>query len=203
NEIMTKAKLAALRYERTDDLGNVVYYADGTPTMDKLVISLEASPTGMHGLSHRELGDYTNSYAFLLETSDAAEGRIRGAFVPGLITYYSNGPYAYQDKFYEYLAALDAKSGKNGHNGGYLYVPPVSIDERVARHTLTIQSLVTGYNMVGYARSNYSHSFLQEDLRHSATDNLYRGSFIMGNIPSYNDIYYKGVGSYLTLDPNA
>jgi predicted deacylase len=41
-------------------------------------IGLEASPTTLHGLSHREWGDTTNAFAILMETTNAAEGRLRG-----------------------------------------------------------------------------------------------------------------------------
>ena len=38
----------------------------------------ERSPLGLRGLTHRELGDYTNTYMFLFETPNASQGRIRG-----------------------------------------------------------------------------------------------------------------------------
>lgn len=41
-------------------------------------IGLEASPTTLHGLSHREWGDTTKALAILMETTNAAEGRLRG-----------------------------------------------------------------------------------------------------------------------------
>ena len=40
--------------------------------------SFERSPVGLRGLSHRELGDYTDTYMFLFETPNAAQGRMRG-----------------------------------------------------------------------------------------------------------------------------
>lgn len=180
-----------------DDEGQLLVDKNGNPKTQKMSISIEASPVNMHGLSHRELGDYSNSYVFLLETCDAAEGRIRGAFTPDLITYYNHN-----DKFYEHLAKLDKEKGVTALQGGYLYVPPVSIDVRVARHAFTICSIVEGYNSIRYARSNYEYSFLDESLRHQAGDNLYRGSFLMSGIPSYEDIVTKGAGSYYELNPN-
>jgi hypothetical protein len=48
-------------------------------------IGLEASPLNLRGLSHRELGDHTPALAVLMETANAAEGRIRGRTTPELI----------------------------------------------------------------------------------------------------------------------
>ena len=41
-------------------------------------MSLEPSPVSLHGLTHRELGDYTNTYALLMETGNPSQGRLRG-----------------------------------------------------------------------------------------------------------------------------
>jgi hypothetical protein len=41
-------------------------------------IGLEQSPKNLHGLTHRELGDYTDTYALLMETANPAQGRLRG-----------------------------------------------------------------------------------------------------------------------------
>lgn len=197
SEVVNKIRALNILRVGVDEEGQPIVDKNGNPKTPKLNISIEASPVNMHGLSHRELGDYSNSYVFLLETCDAAEGRIRGAFTPDLITYYNHN-----DKFYEYLAKLDKEKGVTALQGGYLYVPPVSIDVRVARHTFTICSIVAGYNEIGFARSNYEYSFLAPELRHQAGDNLYRGSFLMSGIPSYEDIVTKGTGSFYELSPN-
>ncbi len=42
-------------------------------------MGLEPSPLNLRGLTHRELGDYTNTYALLMETANPAQGRLRGA----------------------------------------------------------------------------------------------------------------------------
>ena len=47
--------------------------------LDGIEMSLEQSPTNFHGLTHRELGDYTDTYALLMETANASQGRLRGA----------------------------------------------------------------------------------------------------------------------------
>ena len=91
-------------------------------------ISIEESPTNLHGLTHRELGDYTDTLALLCETSNAAQGKIRGAFTEDLIV-------TGKDKFYDKADEL-----------GIIYAAPVSITERVARHTLTICEILNAYN---------------------------------------------------------
>lgn len=46
--------------------------------MEGLGFAPEMSPQNFHGLSHREWGDYTNAYPFLMETSSPVQGRLRG-----------------------------------------------------------------------------------------------------------------------------
>lgn len=48
-------------------------------------IQLEVSPENFHGLSHRELGDYTDAHAVLMETAGAMQGRLRGPTDESLI----------------------------------------------------------------------------------------------------------------------
>ncbi len=89
--------------------------------MEGIDIKLEASPENYHGLTHRELGDYTDTFALLMETSGATQGRVRGATsemqaLTGL------------DKCYELLGTttdlLYVPYDENGH----------PIEERVGRH---------------------------------------------------------------------
>ena len=42
-------------------------------------MALEQSPVNFHGLTHRELGDHTDTLAILMETANASQGRLRGA----------------------------------------------------------------------------------------------------------------------------
>jgi hypothetical protein len=46
---------------------------------DDIKIGLEPSPKNLRGLSHRELGDATGALVMLFETSNASQGRLRGA----------------------------------------------------------------------------------------------------------------------------
>ena len=95
-------------------------------------MSLEVSPTNMHGLTHRELGDYTDTMAILMETANASQGRLRGASgqsqaIGGL------------DKFYvieEDLGMLAVPFDELGH----------PIEERVGRHLQGIYEYVAAYN---------------------------------------------------------
>lgn len=83
-------------------------------------IKLEPSPQNLHGLTHRELGDYTDTFALLMETCNACQGRIRGATNEQLAL-------TGRDKCYEILV-----------DHGLLYVPYDEnghpIEERVGRH---------------------------------------------------------------------
>lgn len=88
-------------------------------------IGLEPSPINLRGLSHRELGDSTDTYAVLMETANASQGRLRGA---------TNAELALTGKDKMYVKA--AKLGRlfvpwdeNGH----------PIEERVGRHLTGIR----------------------------------------------------------------
>lgn len=140
-------------------------------------ISIEESPTNLHGLTHRELGDYTDTLAFLCETSNAAQGKIRGAFTEDLIV-------TGKDKFYDKAEEL-----------GVLYAAPVHLDERVARHTLSIIEILNAYNEeLLYGDLGSLGNFLDGK-------RLSEGQFKISNIPSYDEIMTNGVGHYLADMP--
>ena len=140
-------------------------------------ISVEESPTNLHGLTHRELGDYTDTLAFLCETSNAAQGKIRGAFTEDLIV-------TGKDKFYDKADEL-----------GILYAAPVHIDERVARHTLSIVEILNAYNEeLSYGDLGSLGNFLDGK-------RLTEGTFAIKNIPTYDEIMTNGVGYYLADMP--
>ena len=100
--------------------------------LEGMKISIEASPTNLHGLSHRELGDFTNTMATLMETANASQGRLRGRTSADLVV-------TGVDHYY-YLAG----------QYGALYVDfpetGIPIDERVARHICGIEQLCSAYN---------------------------------------------------------
>ena len=103
--------------------------------LEGMKISIEASPTNLHGLSHRELGDFTNTLATLMETANASQGRLRGRTSADLVV-------TGVDHYY-YLAG----------QYGALYVDfpetGIPIDERVARHICGIEQLCSAYNELG------------------------------------------------------
>lgn len=92
-------------------------------------ITLETSPVNLRGLSHREIGDYTETLVFLAETSNASQGRLRGAFTEDLILFG-------KDKYYEFAEKI----------GVDIYGDPTTLSERVGRHVATVMALINGYN---------------------------------------------------------
>ena len=95
-------------------------------------MSLEVSPTNFHGLTHRELGDYTDTMAILMETANAAQGRLRGATTREQVL-------GGIDRFYVINEGLDM-----------LYVPYDEtghpIEERCGRHLQGIYEYIKAYN---------------------------------------------------------
>jgi len=70
-------------HERATELAalvNINLQAEG------IAIGLESSPVNLHGLSHREWGDATQTLAVLMETTGPAQGRLRGRTSAGLVT---------------------------------------------------------------------------------------------------------------------
>jgi hypothetical protein len=99
---------------------------------NKVAIDLEGSPRDLHGLSHREFGDFTNAQAMLTETDNPAQGRLRGRFDERLLI---------EGRDANYVAA--ARLGK-------LYTP---YDEaghplvmRVARQIESIRAILASFN---------------------------------------------------------
>ena len=99
--------------------------------MDDITIGVEPSPTNLRGLSHRELGDATNTLALLFETTNPAQGRLRGVTNEALIV---------EGKDDMYLAAQKL---------GRLFVPfgpeGEPLKKRVARHLSTTQAVFDAY----------------------------------------------------------
>lgn len=133
-------------------------------------MSLEQSPTNFHGLTHRELGDYTDTMAILMETANASQGRLRGASgesqaIGGL------------DKFYvieEDLGMLYVPFEESGH----------PIEERVGRHLQGIYEYVAAYSNANPGKEivfsgvpTYTELFLNADPAMLGGDWL--GTFLM------------------------
>lgn len=121
-----------------------------------IAMALEPSPVNLHGLTHRELGDFTNTIPLLMETANASQGRLRGKTDEELAL-------TGKDKFYVSAAKL-----------GMLYVPYDEkghpIEERVGRHLQGLIEYSKAYSdkysdkAVEYENSpTYDELFLQSD----------------------------------------
>ncbi len=96
-------------------------------TAQEFTIGMEISPLALHGLSHREIGDFSDSPCILLEAPEPFLDRVRGVTDEALLL-------TGQDEFV-------MKAGEHG----LLYWPidetGWSIDIRVARHVRTIEKI--------------------------------------------------------------
>jgi hypothetical protein len=98
---------------------------------DGVKMGLEPSPVNLHGLTHRELGDATDTLALLMENSNPSQGRLRGRTNEALIV---EG----KDPLYVKAAKL-----------GRLFVPfdengwPLKL--RVARHVAGLQAIFAAF----------------------------------------------------------
>lgn len=94
--------------------------------MNGIKIGLESSPVNLHGLTHRELGDSTNTYALLMEVGNPSQGRLRGA---------TNEALALTGRDPAYQTAWEISGEKIGT---LLYVDyskgEFTIEERAGRH---------------------------------------------------------------------
>ena len=95
-------------------------------------LRLEVSPTELHGLSHRELGDYTDTLAMLLEVPNASQGHIHGRMDQELILTGKDDFYVAAAKRGRLFVSYDEK----GH----------PMEERVGRHLSTILEIANSFN---------------------------------------------------------
>jgi hypothetical protein len=99
-----------------------------------IAIGLEVSPANLRGLSHREWGDATSALAILMETTNPAQGRLRGRTDSALVL-------AGQDHYYEQAAARNRLSVPFDESGW-------PIAERVGRHLAGISTLVDHLGLI-------------------------------------------------------
>lgn len=102
--------------------------------MGGIDMALEVSPVNLRGLTHREWGDSTDTLAFLMETANASQGRLRGASTEAQLL-------GGIDKFYvinEGLGMLYVPYDESGH----------SIEERVGRHIQGLYDYTAAYNQI-------------------------------------------------------
>lgn len=100
--------------------------------LEGMSIGLEPSPEKLHGLTHRELGDFTDTMALLMETSNPSQGRLRGATNADLVV-------TGKDKYY-----LKAASYGRLYDLGYSEAGR-SISERVARQVTGVVQFAVSY----------------------------------------------------------
>lgn len=95
-----------------------------------VTIGFEQSPLTLHGLSHREWGDSAGALAVLMESTNPAQGRLRGRTDAALVT-------LGRDRFYT-QAANEHRLSVPFPSAGW----PLSV--RVARHLAGVQELANG-----------------------------------------------------------
>lgn len=100
--------------------------------LEDIRISLEPSPLNLRGLSHRELGDYTQALAMLLETSNASQGRLRGATDMRLVVDGTDDKYLRAAR----LGRLAVPFDENGW----------PLKQRVGRHTSAVMAILDAFN---------------------------------------------------------
>ena len=99
---------------------------------EDLSISVEQSPKNLHGLTHRELGDYTDTLAMLMETANPSQGRLHGKIDSDLVV-------SGKDKFYLRASEYGALTVPYSEEG-------ISLTERCARHITCLMGLCDMYD---------------------------------------------------------
>lgn len=92
--------------------------------MSDIAMRLEPSPVNLRGLTHRELGDHTDTFAVLMETPNASQGRLRGRTDEALVLTGKDRWYVKAEK----LGRLFVPYDESGH----------PLEERVGRHLAAI-----------------------------------------------------------------
>ena len=99
---------------------------------EDIKIALEPSPVNLRGLSHRELGDATRTLAMLFETSNASQGRLRGATDARLVIEGTDDKYLRAAKLGRLAVPFDEKGWP--------------IKQRVGRHTSSVLAVFSAYS---------------------------------------------------------
>ncbi len=95
--------------------------------MEGVTIRLEASPKNLRGLSHREWGDSTGTYAILIESTSPMHGPLHGPATEDLIL-------TAKDDVYVWASNIGRTVQKHTEEG-------VPIAVRVGRHTASVKAL--------------------------------------------------------------
>lgn len=155
-------------------------------------ITADPSAPNLHGLSHREFGDFTQAQALLAETANPAMGRLRGRLGLDLVVggkepnYVTAGTFGQKGlvfvPFYTVggdaaLCPNNAVVQQSGPNKGQPCEGwPLQV--RVARHVATIQEILNAYNELNP-----------------------RTPVVVQGIPPFKDIQDKGIGQFLLPAP--
>ncbi len=97
-------------------------------------IGIEPSPLGLRGLSHREWGDNTGAYAFLLESANASQGRLRGKTDALLVT---TG-----------IDPMYVKAFKRGRLFVNFPAAGIPLSERTGRHVASVMAIVETFSQM-------------------------------------------------------
>ena len=120
---------AIVAHEKAKEIAGMAYSLN--LELQGMKFKIEPSPVSLRGLTHRELGDYTDAFALLCEVGNPSQGRFRG---------YTDETLAITGKDPCYKVANEI------HDGALLYVDyssgdfPISL--RVARHVAAVAALV-------------------------------------------------------------
>jgi hypothetical protein len=98
----------------------------------RIPISLAASPKNLHGLSHREFGEYTNAEAVLTESPNPAMGRLRGRIGEDLVVEGHDPNYVRAAKLKRLFVSFDEQGWP--------------LKTRVARNLAAVEELINAYN---------------------------------------------------------
>ncbi len=101
--------------------------------MQDILIRLEPSPVNLRGLTHRELGDFTETLPLLMETPNASQGRLRGRTNEALVLTGIDPWYVKAEKLGRLYVPYDEK----GH----------PLEERVGRHLTGINELAFSWTL--------------------------------------------------------
>ncbi len=122
---------AIVYHEKSED---IAMYSILELEMEGLQFTPELSPKNFHGLSHREWGDYTKTYPFLMETSSPVQGRLRGKTNEELILNGVSENY----KIAKETGALRIAYRDEGEQ----------LEHRVGRHLSGFMAIINSYNEI-------------------------------------------------------
>lgn len=108
-------------------------------SMQDITLGLESAPTNLRGFSHNEIGTYTDSMTFLMETANPIMGRLRGRTDANLVVEGKDIPQMLASKLGRTFVEYD-ESGK-----------PLSL--RVARHLAGFGEIVMLFSEINPDRT--------------------------------------------------